>query len=187
MRNLIDMDARNEIGHIDWEFIHDMQGIVPELITPEMIYLTQEFLAKVPGKWDQIKARLSSHVKRGKTVHLAISDVENLGNDFKVRGILKDKKGNLLAFHRVVIMDKDRFEDDYLGAVITNREGEFTLSFGKQTFSDFGLEAEPDVYLKVFYWKDNGFHRLDQVMPELYEKSHIKENKTILDFGIVEI
>ena len=187
MRNLIDMDGKRDIGHIDWEFIHDMQAIAPDQITPELIYLTKDFLEKIPEKWDEIKAKLALRVKKGKTVHIAIEDVENLGNDFKVRGTLKDKQGKPMAFCKIVVMDKDPVEDDYLGAVITDEDGEFSLSFGKRTFSDFGMEAEPDIYLKVFTWRDNNFYAIDKVTPVVSEKVEAKEGKTILEFGVVEI
>lgn len=187
MRRLIDMNHKNDIGFVDWEFIHDMQGIVPELITPEIILLTKEFLNKIPVKWSKIKSKLAEHVDPKQTVYVAISDIENLGNEFKIRGILKDKKGDILSFHRVVVYDEDRFEDDYIGAVITDENGGFTLSFGKKTFSDFGLESEPDIYFKIFFWKEGRFHEMGRVMPEIFEKSETIEKKTIIEFGVVAI
>lgn len=145
MRQLIDMNHKNEIDIIDWEFIHDMQGIVPELITPEMIRLTKEFLNEIPSKWREIKLKLAKHIDPKQVVYVAIADMENLGNEFKIRGTLKDKEGNVLSFHRVIVYDEDRFEDDYIGSVITDKDGRFSLSFGRKTFSDFGLEAEPEI------------------------------------------
>ncbi len=187
MRRLIDMNRKNDIGIVDWEFIHDMQGIVPELITPEIISLTREFLDKIPAKWSKIKLKLAKHVDPKQTVYVAIADIENLGNEFKVRGILKDKKGDILSFHRVVVYDEDRFEDDYIGSIITDENGEFTLSFGKKTFSDFGLESEPDIYLNIFFWKEGSFHEMGRVMPEIFEKLETIEKKKIIEFGIVSI
>ena len=187
MRNLIDMDNKVEIGYIDWEFIHDMQGIAPELINPEYIYLNRAFLDKIPKKWEKIKIRLAKHLKGHDLIYAAISDVENLGNEFKIRGTLKDKKGNILAFHKVVVFDEDKFEDDYIGAVITDKNGNFTLSFGKKTFSDFGLEAEPDIYFKIFFWKENGFHESSRVMPEVRKKSETSEGKIIYGFDVIEV
>ncbi len=187
MRNLIDMDGKSDIGHIDWEFIHDMQAIVPDHITPEVIFFTRDFLDSIPEKWEEIKTMLAGHVKRGKTVHIAIEDVENLGNDFKVRGILKDKQGHPMTFCKVVVMDKDPVENDYLGAVITDKDGEFSLSFGKRTFNDFGMEAEPDIYFNVLAWRDNSFYPIGTVTPEVSEKIETKEGKTVLEFGVVEI
>jgi hypothetical protein len=181
------MNHKNDIGFVDWEFIHDMQGLVPELITPEIVLLTKEFLNKIPAKWNKIKSKLAEHIDPKQTVYVAISDIENLGNEFKIRGILKNKKGDILSFHRAVVYDKDRFEDDYIGAVITDENGEFTLSFGKRTFSDFGLESEPDIYFKIFFWKDGRFHEMGRVMPEIFEKSETIENKKIIEFGVVTI
>lgn len=187
MRKLIDMNRKSEIGFIDWEFIHDMQGIVPDLINPEVIHLNHEFLDQIPKKWNKIKAKLAKHVRGKETVHAAIADVENLGNEFKIRGTLHDKKGQILPFHKVVVFDEDRFEDDCIGTVISDEEGKFELAFGKATFSDFGLEAEPDIYLKIFYWKDGRFHDLARVMPEIYEKSETREGKKIIEFGVIEV
>ena len=192
MRLLFDMDNKSEIGYIDWEFIHDMQGIAPELITPEIIYLTPGFLTKVPKKWDKLKAKLKKHVDPDRTIHCAISDIENLGNEFKIRGTLKSKEGEILSFHKVVVFDEDRFEDDYIGAVITDKKGNFTLAFGKKTFSDFGLEAEPDIYFKVFEWQEERFVEIGRTMPRVFEKSEIKESETkktkiLIEFGVVTI
>jgi hypothetical protein len=187
VRLLIDMDKKKEIGYIDWEFLHDMQGIAPDLINPEMIRLTPDFLNQIPSKWEKIKSRLKPHVNRHHPVYCAISDIENLGSDFKIRGILKNREGEILSFHRVVFFDKDRIEDDYLGAVITGKQGNFTLSFGKKVFSDFGLEAEPDVYLKVYRWEEHRFVEIGQSMPQVFEKTETKEKKIVLEFGVVTI
>ncbi len=187
MRQLIDMTNKSEIGFVDWEFIHDMQGIVPDLINPEIIRLTEGFLNKIPKKWDKIKAELESHVSHENVVHVAIADIENLGNEFKLRGKLHDKNGKPMGFHRVVIFDKDRFEDDYIGAVISDKSGNFALAFGKKTFSDFGMESEPDIYFKIYAWEAGRFGQIARVMPEVFEKTETKEEKIILEFGVVTI
>ncbi len=187
VRNLIDMDSKVEIGFIDWEFIHDMQGIAPEAITPESITLNKYFLEKIPRKWEKIKTKLARDLGGKKLVHAAIADVENLGDDFKIRGTLKDQTGNPAAFHKVVIFDEDKFEDDYIGAVITDKNGNFSLSFGKKTFSDFGMEAEPDIYLKIFDWKDGRFNEIKRIVPKVHTKSITSENKVILEFDIIQL
>lgn len=171
---------------IDWEFIHDMHGIAPDMMTPEIIYLTRDFLNKIPEKWEKIKKKLAKHVVPKQTVHCAIADIENLGNEFKLRGTLQSKK-EVLGFHKVVVYDKDRFEDDYIGAVISDAKGVFTLAFGKKTFSDFGLESEPDIYFKVFFWNGNGFVALGKTMPNVFEKIETAEGKIVYDFGVVEL
>ena len=187
MRLLIDMNHKKEIGVIDWEFIHDMQGIAPELITPEIIYLTETFLKKIPKKWSKIKSKLAEHIIPNRTVHCAISDMENLGNEFKIRGTFQNKEGEPLDFYRVVVFDKDKFEDDYIGAVITDGKGGFTLSFGKKTFSDFGMELEPDIYFKVYDFIEGKFHKHSQIMPEVREKTETIEGKIIFEFGVIII
>ncbi len=187
MRNIIDMDNQIELGYIDWEFIHDMQGIAPKLITPEYILLSNDFLKHIPKKWDKIRNKLTRHFKAKGDAHLAISDVENLGDEFKIRGTLHDKKGAALAFHKVVIYDEDTLEDDFIGAVITDKDGVFVLAFGKKTFSDFGMEAEPDIYFKIFFWKAGQFHELKKIMPEFHEKSETSQGKFIFEFGVIEV
>jgi len=187
MRNLVNMDGKSDIGHIDWEFIHDMHGIAPEFITPELIHLTDDFLAKIPEKWKEIRRKLARHTRNGAIVHVAIEDVENLGNDFKARGILKNRQGQPLAFHRIVMMDKDLLESDYLGSVITKGNGEFSLSFGQETFSHLKLEANPDVFFKVFEWRDQHFVPIGEVTPEIHEKVEVPGGKKILEFGVVEL
>lgn len=192
MRLLFDMNNKSEIGYIDWEFIHDMQGIAPEFITPEIISLTPGFLSKIPKKWDKIKTKLKKHADPDHTIHCAISDIENLGDEFKIRGTLKNKEGEILGFHKIVVFDEDRFEDDYIGAIITDMKGNFTLSFGKKTFSDFGLEAEPDIYFKIFKWEGERFVEIVKIIPKIFEKSEItdpdtKEKKILIEFGVVTI
>ena len=187
MKKLIDMTNKSEIGFVDWEFIHDMQGCVPDLITPEIICLNDQFISAIPTKWEKIKKQLEEHVSSKHVVHLAISDTENLGNEFKVKGTLKNKKGEPLGFHRLVIFDEDRFEDDYIGAVITDKDGNFSLAFGKKTFSDFGMETEPDIYFKIFFWDKDKFTQLARVMPEVFEKSETREKNILLEFGVVSV
>jgi hypothetical protein len=185
VRQLINMSSKSEIGFVDWEFIHDMQGIVPDLITPELIQLTYEFLDSIPEKWEKIKMQLEPHVSSEKTIYLAIADIENMGNEFKITGTLKNQNGEPLDFHRVVIFDEDRIEDDYIGAVITDKDGNFNLAFGKKTFSDFGIEAEPDIYFKIFAWEHNRFAEIARITPTVFEKTETREEKLIIRFGVV--
>lgn len=181
------MTAQKEAGMADWEFIHDMQGVAPEMITPEMIRLTRKFLECIPPKWQNLKKQLAAHVKPDAVVYIAISDIENLGDEFKIRGVLRGEDGLPLAFHRLVIYDKDRFEDDYLGAVITDRDGAFSLAFGKKVFSDFGLDAEPDVYIKLFRWKNDLFEKITEITPLVHEKISTADGHNIIDFGVVSV
>lgn len=187
MKSLIDMENKSEIGLIDWEFIHDMQGITPQMITSEKILLTEEFLVKIPRKWKEIKDKLATHMVQGKAIHCAIADIENLGNEFKIRGTLQNKNEEPLDFHKIVVYDEDKFEDDYIGTVITDKEGKFSLAFGKKTFSDFGMESEPDIYFRIYYWKDGKFNVLTKITPPVYEKIVTKEKHTVYDFGIITI
>lgn len=187
MRFLVDLDNKSDIGVVDWEFIHDMQGLAPDMITPELIRLTPDFLNLIPAKWNRVKTKLEKHLVPKKTIHCGISDIENLGNEFKVRGVLKNSQCEILSYHKVVVYDEDRFQDDYIGAMITNSEGIFALSFGKKTFSDFNMEAEPDIYFKVFAWDGTLFVPIGKVTPRLFEKKITEENHIIYDFGVVVV
>ncbi len=188
MRRVVDMKHQNEVGFIDWEFIHDMQDIVPDQITSELIFLDKKFLAKIPAKWNKIKKMLIDHLlPNEKIVPLAISDIENMGNEFKLRGTIQNEDGTALGFHKVIVMDKDRFQDDYIGAVISDEKGDFTLSFGKQTFSDFGLEQEPDIYFKIFKWNGSQFIEIEKIMPEVSKRSVTDDKHTIYEFGVITV
>ncbi len=187
MKLLIDMDNKSEIGPVEWEFIHDMQVIAPGSITPEMIRLTDDFMVKIPKQWKEIRIQLRKHVSHDRTIHCAIADIDNMGNEFTAKGTLENKNGEVLDFHKIVIYDEDKFEDDYIGTVITDKDGKFSLSFGKKTFSDFGIEAEPDIYFRVYYWKDGKFDVLGKITPKNVEKTITKEKKTIYDFGTVAL
>ena len=89
------------------------------------------------------------------------SSDEALKNGFEIRGY---RGGFEVHF-------EDRFEDDYIGSVITNQDGYLEISFGKKVFSDFGLEQEPDVYFKIFTFEAGAFKELKRIMPEIFEKT----------------
>jgi hypothetical protein len=187
MRRLVDLSQKSEIGFVDWEFLHDMQMVVPELITPEIIQLSSQFISKIPVKWQKIKQELIKHSKPNTVTYVAISDVENLGNEFKVTGKFKDAQGNPLAYHKIVIFDEDRFQDDYIGSVISDDQGYFSLLFGKKTFSDFGIENEPDIYFKIYRWEGALFKEIKKVMPKVTEKVETGDKKIIYNFGVMPI
>lgn len=181
------MDNKSDVGTIDWEFIHDMQGIVPHLINYNVMVLKRDFLQSIPQKYATIKKELARHLTKRSIIHLAFSDIENRGTEFKLTGTLVDKEGNPLAFHKVEIFDEDRFEDDFIASVITDEKGFFSILFGKQVFSDFGLESMPDIYFKIFTWRKDRFVEKIRIMPKPHEVSETDKNKHILEFGIVEV
>lgn len=189
MKKLIDLTSREEIGPIDWEFIYDMQSVAPELASADTIVLNRDLLGKIPAKWKTIKQKLAGRVARGETHHLAVSDVENQGSEFKIEGTLRRKHDGVpLAFHRVMVFDKDRFEDDFVGSVITDAAGRFTLAFGKKTFSDFGFaESTPDIYFRIFAWDTQRFNEIARTMPKDFKISQFPDKKVAIDFGVVEI
>lgn len=187
MKRLIDMDNKSDVGTIDWEFIHDMQGIVPNLINYNVMILKRDFLERIPEKYTKIKKKLAHHLAKRSAIHLAFSDIENQGNEFKVTGKLVNKQGRPLAFHKVEIYDEDRFEDDFIGSVISDEQGNFSMLFGKKVFSDFGLESLPDIYFKVFEWKKDQFVEIIRIMPDPHEVSETDQEKHLLEFGVIEV
>jgi hypothetical protein len=189
MKKIIDMEHGEEIGLIDWEFIYDMQAIAPEQITADTIVLSHDLLAKIPTKWRPIKQKLAARIHGDETHVLAVSDVENQGNEFKIEGVLQRRGGEAtLPFHRLMVFDKDRMEDDFIGSVITDAAGRFTLAFGRRTFSDFGFaEAVPDIYFRVFAWGGKDFQEIARVMPKDFKVSHFPDRKVVIDFGVVAI
>ena len=187
MKRLVDMDNKSEVGMIDWEFIHDMQGIVPHLINYNVLTLKRDFLTKIPQKYEKIKKELAKSLGMREKLHLAFSDIENQGNDFKVDGTLKDENGHSLAYYKVEIFDEDSFEDDFIGSVITNKDGYFSMLFGKKVFSDFGLESMPDIYFKIFAWKKNQFTEIVKIMPKPHEISETSQKKHLIEFGVIEV
>jgi hypothetical protein len=190
MKKLIDMDRREEIGVIDWEFVYDMQSIAPDMISADTIILNRELLTKIPAKWRVIKQKLSACIHRDETHFLAVSDLENQGNEFKIEGTIRRREsGESLAFHRLMVFDKDRLEDDFIGSIVSDAAGKFALAFGKRTFSDFGFaESIPDLYFRVFSWdREKRFVEIARVMPKDFKVSHFPDRKVAIDFGVIDI
>jgi hypothetical protein len=187
MKKMIDMNHRSEIGTIDWQFIYDMQVLAPDQVSHDLIRLTDDLLHKIPAKWKELKKKMSSHLDRQGTTFIAICDVENQGQDFTIEGTLKDTKGQPRPFHRLLIYDKDRFEDDYLGFVVTNDAGAFTLMFGKKVFSDFGLDSMPDIYFKVAEWDGQIFREIGKIKPKPHKVTHFTGGRIAIDFAVITI
>jgi len=189
VKKLIDMTRREEIGTVDWEFIYDMQAIAPDHASADTMAVNRDLLAKVPVKWRAIKQKLAGRITGSETIQLAFSDIENQGCEFKIEGTLRRHEGSEpLAFHRVMVFDKDRFEDDFIGSVITDAAGRFMLAFGKKTFSDFGFaESTPDIYFRIFAWDGQRFNEIARTMPKDFKISQFPDKKVAIDFGVVEI
>ena len=187
MRRLINLDQKKDLGVIDWEFIHEMQGIVPDLIKFDQLKLTKEFLKNIPSRWEEISRKLKNDLKGKDHIHFALSDIENRGNEFKLTGRLVDEEINPLDFYKVQIFDQDKWEDDYMGSVLTDGNGEFSLLFGKAVFSDFlGLEAMPDIYFKIFAWNGKDFELYrKKIMPTPHEVTKTSLDKTLIAFGTI--
>lgn len=75
------------------------------------------------------------------------------GSEFKVAGTVIDQltKKGVVDLH-VLIYDKDRLRDDFLGIGITNKDGKFEVKFHESKF-DFFIDRRPELYFIV---KDAG-------------------------------
>jgi len=75
------------------------------------------------------------------------------GSQFTVVGTVKDQltKKGVQDLH-VLVYDKDRLRDDFLGIGITDSEGEFSVEFNASAFNFF-LDRHPELYFIV---KDAG-------------------------------
>ena len=47
------------------------------------------------------------------------------------------------------LIDKDLFFDDLLGAVTTDKNGNFEIKYDKEDFQELFLDKKPDIYLKI--------------------------------------
>lgn len=65
-----------------------------------------------------------------------------------VRGRVTDAKGEGIAGLMVSALDRDRRYDDKLGSALTNRKGEFRITYRIQDFRE-GLEPGPDLYITI--------------------------------------
>ncbi len=189
MKRMIDMNRRQPIGDVDWEFIYEMQGIAPERVGADMIRLDAALLELVPPRWQALRQALAAHLDRRGITHVALADVENRGSDFKVSATfrLKEATGSPLAFHRVIVFDQDHLEDDFIGTVISDEQGRIELSFGKSVFSDFGMETEPDIYFRVSAWRGERFEEIGRVTGKPFKTTRFAGGKTLLDYGTVTL
>lgn len=80
------------------------------------------------------------------------------GSVYTVTGTVKNIANNegVEDLH-VITYDKDIIGDDFLGIGVTNKQGEFTVSFDASKFKSF-TDREPDLYFVV---EDGGFELLD--------------------------
>ncbi len=65
-----------------------------------------------------------------------------------VRGQVIDEKGQGIPGLMVSALDRDRRYDDKLGSALTNRKGEFRITYRIQDFRE-GVEPGPDLYITI--------------------------------------
>jgi hypothetical protein len=159
MKRVVDLSRGQEAGTCPWAFVDDLQTREPDLVTPELLLLSDQLLARIPEKWQDQAEYLRAILGDREHVELGLSDVPNKEDTFLVTGMLRTAEGDPLPFHQVVVMDEDPVEDDYLGCVLTDRLGRFELSFSAWSFRDIPVFGErlPDILLKVSAFADGGF------------------------------
>ena len=88
------------------------------------------------------------------------------GSTYTLVGTVKNQKDNTgIPDLHVLVYDKDRLKDDFLGVAVTNASGAFRLKFDKSKFTGL-LDRTPELYFIV---KDAGLVLLDT------KKEFIKE------------
>lgn len=90
------------------------------------------------------------------------------GSKYTVTGTVRNKANDegILDLH-VLVYDKDRFTDDFLGIAVTDEKGVFSLSFDASEFNRF-FDRKPDLYFIV---KDGGLELLKTKNNEIKEAS----------------
>jgi FtsP/CotA-like multicopper oxidase with cupredoxin domain len=83
--------------------------------------------------------------------------------------------GKPLSELRIEAWDKDVLTDDYLDFGLSDKDGEFKITFDKSEFEDWFGERHPDIYFKVFHYDDLLVSTEDSVLWNV-KKSDVKVN-----------
>lgn len=189
MKKLIDMNARKEIAQVDWEFIYEMQRVAPDQVSAERVCLSPELLRKIPEKWKSLREGFNRALGGKSHLPLAVADLDAVEKEFKTEGRLY-RQGKPLGFCKLVVMDKDLFEDDFLGMAITGEDGYFSVSFDAKAFNDIPFiqtKQVPDFLLKLFEWKSDHFAKTSELRVKPFKVSRYEGGKTLIDLGTLDV
>lgn len=75
-------------------------------------------------------------------------DGKNKG--FQIYGrVVEEKTGKPISNLTVKAIDKDKICDDLLGAVTTNKNGNFVIKYDREDFQELFFDKKPDIYLEI--------------------------------------
>jgi hypothetical protein len=74
-----------------------------------------------------------------------------------INGKISNKSNNPLSNLRIEAWDKDFFRDDFVGETISDKNGNFKISFTEKRFTELFLDNKPDIYFKI-YANDKQIH-----------------------------
>ncbi|MBP7868253.1 MAG: hypothetical protein KA419_20180 [Acidobacteria bacterium] len=191
MKQLVDMERRVVLPHlIDWAFIMELQKVLPALVNSEIVQLNRDVVKAIPPQYKNLVKPLGDVLANRGKVLLAVSDVDVEGDDYKAYGTLAREDGSPLGFCKLVLLDKDLFENDYIGGVITGADGGFRISFGPETFNDFPwfrTKAIPNFIFRVFDWRRNHFEKVAELRPKPANVEKFEGKRYLIDFGVVPV
>jgi len=69
---------------------------------------------------------------------------------FKIHGkVIEKETGKGIPNLTVKAIDKDLFFDDLLGAVTTDKNGNFEIRYDKEDFQELFFDKKPDIYIEI--------------------------------------
>lgn len=107
--------------------------------------LSESVLSPVGGQADSAMITITDN-KVFETMS-SIPDIK-ISSGWLVTGRVLDARNEGIANLKVLIYDKDIFNDDFLGESKTDNEGIYRLNFASESFGDF-FERYPEIYLVI--------------------------------------
>lgn len=150
----LEVDAK-EFEEESIQMIKDFRNIL--VITQPLLKNERKRLIKKFGSHHprirRLDSKLKSTVNMVKNLDAQIEkssdDTQLPADQWVVKGKVSDENGKGMAGVTVSLYDKDLLFDDYLGTVITDKQGNFQFLYREEGFKDL-LESNPDIYVKVF-------------------------------------
>jgi hypothetical protein len=189
MRKLLNLLNGDVVGEVPWLEVNYILNKT-NLLKNAIMNLLLTDLNSIDNEVKTLKKLLYNYFKKSKIssrLTVGVSDTVVEKHDYVCKGVLKDSKGQPLSSHKIWFYDKDNFSlDDYLGSVITDKQGFFEFSFNNNSFRDFG-EKLPKFMIKVFRFNKDKF---DEILEEdkLNDfKYSFNNNKYYIDFNEIII